>query len=459
MNTIGEYSLISSLQTHFKTNNMIYDMIIGLVIAKIIQSLFNYSLRDIKYIFNKIYSFDFINKGRVVITCTPTNPDSKFKILQAIDYVIKNNSKKPKNMYYDNNGKDFILRGINNFVIENININITSEDIDKKKDDTVITRITIYTITLKSRYYTSIEIESKINDWIKRWENESNTKPMQICHDTSESKNFKSFKTFDNLFFDGKDIILKSLNRFKNNEALYKKLGRPYTLGILLYGEAGCGKTSVLKAIANYLELDIHTINIRNYKDINDFMDCWYHSLKTNSWKGDSLKEKIIHLPEIDYLCEEFLKDDETKKVYEKKVDEKNIVITVNKSNNDEDNDKKKISLNKAFFRELFDGVDEQYGRIIVMDTNNPERLDPIMIRDGRIDVKIRFYKMASRNMKLYLEHVYDTKLDDTIILPECKFRVAKIQSIIESCINDELSVYQCIDKINNTDPDEIDKL
>ena len=145
-----------------------------------------------------------------------------------------------------------------------------------------------------------------------------------------------------------------------------------------------------------------------------------------------------------------------------RKEKEKNIVINLHNSKNDDDDDKKqnkKSALNKSFFRELFDGVNEQHGRIIVMDSNNPDRLDPIMIRDGRIDIKLRFDKMTSGNMKLYLEHIYDTKILNDIILPDRKFRVAKIQSIMETCINDDLTIDECIKIINSTDPDSVDVL
>ena len=459
----SEYTLISSIQNQFKTNNVMFDIILGLIVARFIQSLFNYSIYDVIHYIRRLKNIDFLNKGKLEIVCTSNHDDKKFMILQAVDDLIKKNIKNTSNIYYDNDGKDFILRGINKtYLSDDIFITIHSEDIHRKKEELVVTRMTIYTIILTSRKLTSIEIEKKLNIWIKNWEKESYTKPIQITHDTNLAKNFKSFKTFDNLFFDGKDTLIRQLNRFKNNEALYKKLGRPYTLGILLYGEPGCGKTSVLKAIANYMNLDIHSINIKNFEDTNSFMDCWYQNLKTNTYNNDSLSEKIIHLPEIDYLCEEFLKDEERNKKENKKDNtDKNIIINLNKSDNDENDDKKnkKSGLTKAFFRELFDGIDEQYGRIIVMDSNNPERLDPIMIRDGRIDIKIFFNKMSSHNMKLYLEHVFDTKLSDDIKLPDKIFRVAKIQNIIETCINDELSVYVCIDKINNTLPDEEDKL
>jgi len=453
----GEYTLISSLQNQFKTNNIIFDITFGLIIAKIIQNLFSYSLNDIINSFRKFKNIDFFNKGRIEIICTSNNDDKKFLILQALNDLIKKNIKKSSNIYYDNNGKDFILRGIDKtYLTDNIYISINSEDIDRKKDDLVVARMTIYTIILTSKKLSSIEIEAKLDEWIKTYEKESYKKPIQITQDIHNAKDFKSYKTFDNLFFDGKELLLKHLDRFKNNEALYKRLGRPYTLGILLYGEPGCGKTSVLKAIANFMNLDIHSINIKNFDNTDDFIDCWYHSLKTNSYKSQSLEEKIIHLPEIDYLCEEFLKDEERKKENKNENEnEKNIVINLNKSEDDEEKKRKRSGLTKAYFRELFDGVDEQHGRIIVMDSNNPERLDPIMIRDGRIDIKLFFGKMSSENMKLYLEHVFQEKIEKDIILPDRKFRVSKIQNIIESCINENISLFECINIIKNINSEE----
>jgi len=75
-------------------------------------------------------------------------------------------------------------------------------------------------------------------------------------------------------------------------------------------------------------------------------------------------------------------------------------------------------------------------------------RSNPIMIRDGRIDVKLFFGKMSSENMKLYLEHVFQEKIEKDIILPDRKFRVSKIQNIVETCINDNLSIFECIENI-----------
>lgn len=64
---------------------------------------------------------------------------------------------------------------------------------------------------------------------------------------------FESFRTFDNLFFDGKKEMLDTINRFRDGEEWYRKHGHPYTLGIGLHGPPGTGKSSLIKALANHL--------------------------------------------------------------------------------------------------------------------------------------------------------------------------------------------------------------
>ncbi len=58
---------------------------------------------------------------------------------------------------------------------------------------------------------------------------------------------FESGKNFGNIFFPEKENILARINFFAANKEWYKVRGIPYTMGFLLYGEPGCGKTSTIK--------------------------------------------------------------------------------------------------------------------------------------------------------------------------------------------------------------------
>jgi len=179
----------------------------------------------------------------------------------------------------------------------------------------------------------------------------------------------KTEKTFDKLFFEQKDDLLKRLDRFMNDSDYYKRNGKSRNLGLLLYGKPGCGKTSTIKAISHYTNKHLIEISLKDIKSFTSLQDIFYseefdcpddREYRSRRITND---RKIIILEDVD-CCGLARSEDE---------DEENNGITL------------------ANILNIIDGIIEQPGRILIMSTNYPEKLDPALLRAGRIDMKIEF--------------------------------------------------------------------
>merc|ERR1712183_860654 len=149
--------------------------------------------------------------------------------------------------------------------------------------------------------------------------------------------------------------------------AWYKQRGIPYTMGFLFYGDPGCGKTSTIKAIANHTQRHIVSVPLNKIKTAKELLNVFYN---TNiNYKDIPLDKRLYVLEDIDAAD---LKDP---LAYDKKFGVQKLTL--------------------AALLEVLDGVMEMEGRMLIITTNSPEKLDKALIRPGRIDMKVHFGAMA----------------------------------------------------------------
>ncbi|KAK8697581.1 hypothetical protein V6N13_113722 [Hibiscus sabdariffa] len=195
-----------------------------------------------------------------------------------------------------------------------------------------------------------------------------------------ESVPFKHPSTFDTLAMHPvkKQEIMHDLKDFANGQSFYHKTGRAWKRGYLLYGPPGTGKSSMIAAIANYLSYDIYDLELTEVHNNSELRKLL---MKTSS-------KSIIVIEDID--C--------------------SVNLTNRKKNNkgnycDPDDGGNSITLSGLL--NFTDGLWSCCGseRIFVFTTNHIEKLDPALLRSGRMDMHISMSYCSYPALKILLNN------------------------------------------------------
>lgn len=86
--------------------------------------------------------------------------------------------------------------------------------------------------------------------------------------DAWQSVNFDHPATFDTLAMDTdvKAIIMEDLERFVRRKEFYRKVGKAWKRGYLLFGPPGTGKSSLVAAMANFLNFNIYDLELTDIR-------------------------------------------------------------------------------------------------------------------------------------------------------------------------------------------------
>lgn len=315
-----------------------------------------------------------------------------------------------------------------------------------------------YVLVLYSKTKTLNGIINWIDDIIKQYKKHMKLKSLELQQLLSISYNeklniepvgFESTVTFENSYLPNNDNIMKKINFFLNNKEWYDRKGIPYNLGIILYGEPGCGKTRFIKQLMNYTGRHGIDIKLNNKFCFNTLKNIIHNENITDEYIIPQEK-RIIIFEDIDSMCD-ILKDRDLIKneFKEKKTAE------INKNNTSIDNNKLPFDINTSsnnklnnnnlsFFLNIIDGLNECSGRIIVMTTNKIDYLDKAIIRPGRIDIKINFSKYETKDVCGIINKFWDKDYDieDIKESVSMKYTSAEIINIFRTT--------ECFDDIKN---------
>jgi SpoVK/Ycf46/Vps4 family AAA+-type ATPase len=77
----------------------------------------------------------------------------------------------------------------------------------------------------------------------------------------------------------------------------------------------------------------------------------------------------------------------------------------------------------------LWDGIRENTGRIMIITTNHYNKLDPALVRPGRIDIAIKLDNASLASINEMHEHYYGMPIDrnDLAVIPDRFYSPAEI--------------------------------
>jgi hypothetical protein len=268
------------------------------------------------------------------------------------------------------------------------------------------------------RYYFDQMVNSKAK---------STQNPLPTTHLVYTKAKFVTSRTFDNVFFQQKKQVRHRTKFFLEHRDWYERKGIPYTLGFLYHGPPGTGKTSTIKAIANEGRRHIINIQLSEIKTKQQLQHLFFND-EIHVYNGTNLERYTIPVSERLYVIEDIdaMGDTVLKREWKKP--------TVTKKEEPEPfmhREEEKDTLDLSFLLNLLDGTLEANGRILIITTNFPERIDKALIRPGRIDMIVHFQKCTLEVVNEMVTSFYDKEIVLTDTTLDGKWTPAEVNQIL----------------------------
>ncbi|KAG8920062.1 hypothetical protein FRC02_001183 [Tulasnella sp. 418] len=167
------------------------------------------------------------------------------------------------------------------------------------------------------------------------------------------------------------EIVVDDLREFMETKDWYSAAGIPWRKGVLLWGPPGTGKSTTVHAIAGELQLEVYFVSLSNALLDDNGLRRLVSATPPRS---------ILLLEDIDCAFPSRDADD----AYS---DQQSSFCGPLST---------KTGVTLSGLLNVIDSVSSQEGRIVFATTNHIDRLDPALMRPGRIDLRIE-YKLTNR--------------------------------------------------------------
>ena len=205
------------------------------------------------------------------------------------------------------------------------------------------------------------------------------------------------------------------MNDFESKLPECKRRFGSYNLGFMLHGKPGTGKTSFIKALCNYLDRDALVVDLRTVKTHGQFESIF----------------STCHISKTIFVFEEF---DCVQGVFDRSVlDNSEAITKLNESykqllgiratsEKGSDNSKLDDELNSVKVQinnlenaltvdtmlKVLDGMFEQRNRVIIATTNEIDKIDSALLREGRFDLKIKLDEFTNEETHELLRSYFE---------------------------------------------------
>ena len=253
------------------------------------------------------------------------------------------------------------------------------------------------------------DLQNDINRYIYTYLGEDDEK-----NPIFEKELFNPYCKFDKLVGSVPKKIEESFDFFTSDDGRewYEKRNLPYQMTVLLYGIPGTGKSCIASAVATKFNLHIVRIKLSliktNYQFIKAFKNKVFCDTKIeyknilylfdelDTEQNSVLKNRTTHISskKVTFTKEDLLDNGGKELINKYSIKESdlnklldNIFTGPTQTTHD--------SLTLGTILEELNGINQMYGRKMFIISNHPEKLDPAILRPGRIDLKYKLQHLS----------------------------------------------------------------